>query len=114
MNHSMVELINRTDKDFKFMFDAIQYVVPANGLLGVTADCATHGRKKSIMAYDLETGRATYQLGIKGQNPITSLGAGKESTDELIDRDTDVAGTPVKINVRGAQIVPDREDALTS
>lgn len=112
MNHSMVELVNRTDKDFKFMFDGIQYVVPANSSIGVTADCATHGRKKSVMAYDLETGRATYQLGVKGQDPISDLGKGKEPTDELIDRDTDVAGTPTKINVRGGQIVPEREDAL--
>ena len=113
MNRNVVELVNRTDKDFKFMFDGIQYLVPANDGLSVTEDCAHHAYKKSIMKYDLETGRATYQVGIKGVHDISDLGAGKTSEDELIDRDTDIAGKPKRINVRGGQVAPSRqEDAL--
>jgi hypothetical protein len=113
MNRNVVELVNRTDKDFSFMFDGVGYTVPANKSLDVTEDAARHAYKKSIMAYDLETGRATYQVGIKGIHPTSTLGSGKDATDELIDRETDIQGKPAKINVRGGQVAPTREmDAL--
>ena len=113
MNRNVVELVNRTDKDFKFMFDGIGYVVPADDTLDVTEDCANHARKKSIMSYDLETGQAQYQIAIEGVHDTSHIGKGKEATDELIDRSTDIEGTPVKINVRGGQVEASGEkDAL--
>jgi hypothetical protein len=113
MNRNVVELVNRTNKDFKFSFDGVGYIVPANGILDVTEDCANHGRKKSVMSYDLETGRAQYQVGIKGIHETFDIGPGKESTDELIDRMSDIEGIPVKINVRGGQVEASAEkDAL--
>ena len=115
MNRHVVTLTNRTDKDFQFMFDGIQYKVKANDELDVTEEVAHHARKKSIMAYDLETGRAQYQVGIKGIHDVSSIGAGKHEEDELIDRATDVQGKPEKINVRGGQVKPSREvDALAA
>ena len=110
MNRTVVTLVNRTSKAFSFMFDGIQYTVPGDDEIEVTEDTAKHGRKKSIMSYDLETGRAQYQLGIKGVDPTAHLGEGKAAEDELIDRATDVAGTPVRINVRGGQVAHTREE----
>lgn len=113
MNRSVVELVNRTNKDFSFMFDGVSYTVPAEDSLDVTEDAAQHAYKKSIMSYDLETGRAIYQVGIRNVHEITSLGKGKEASDELIDRDTDIQGKPTIINVRGGQEATSREaDAL--
>lgn len=113
MNRHVVTLVNRTDKTFHFMYDGIQYSVPAAGELDVTEDVANHARKKSIMKYDLETGKATYQVGVKGQDDVSFLGRGKQNDDELIDRETDINGPPKRINVRGGQVQPTREvDAL--
>jgi hypothetical protein len=114
MNRNVVTLVNRTNKDFKFQFDGVGYIVPAEDELDVTEEVANHGRKKSIMSYDLETGKAQYQIGIKGVNDISNIGRGKESTDELINRESDITpGKAVKINVRGGQVAPSRDaDAL--
>lgn len=109
MNRKVVTLVNRTDKDFHFMFDGVQYKVPAQDELDVTEEVANHARKKSIMSYNLETGKALYQIGIKGTHDITFMGIGKTSDDELIDRASDVQGTPKRINVRGGQATPSRE-----
>ena len=115
MNRNVVELINRTDKDFNFIFDGVHYRVPKSGTLDVTEDCARHARKKSIMAYDLETGQAKYQVGIEGVHDTSSIGRGKEAEDELIDRTTDEDGDKAaKVNVRGGKVQASREDALSS
>lgn len=113
MNRHVVTLVNRTKTKFQFMFDGVQYTVPAEGELDVTEEVANHARKKSIMKYDLETGRAEYQVGIAGIHDTSFMGAGKKADEELIDRETDVQGTPKTINVRGGQVAPAREpDAL--
>ena len=113
MNRSVVELVNRTDKDFSFMFDGVSYTVPADGLLDVTEDCARHARKKSIMKYDLETGRAVYQIAIKGEHDTSNLGKGKNAEEELIDRESDVDGDKARVvNVRGGKVQASQEDAL--
>lgn len=112
MSQRVVTLVNRTDKDFHFTHNGIQYMVKANDDLNVTEDVAYHARKKSIMKYDLETGKAEYQVGIKGVHETGSIGAGKEADAELIDRDTDPAGTPTTINVRGGNAITSDRDAL--
>lgn len=113
MNRNVVELVNRTNRDFKFMFDGVSYVVAKEGTLDVTEDCARHARKKSIMSYDLETGRAVYQVGIEGEHDISSIGKGKDPEDELINRETDPDGAKAAtINVRGGQVKASQEDAL--
>jgi hypothetical protein len=115
MNRKVVTLVNRTDKDFHFMYDGIQYKVPAQEELDATEDVANHARKKSIMSYDLESGRALYQIGIKGVHDIGFMGAGKTNEDELINRETDIQGKAVKINVRGGRVAPSRDaDALSA
>lgn len=115
MNRNVVELINRTKQAFKFMFDGVSYIVPSEGALDVTEDCARHARKKSIMKYDLETGQAQYQVGIEGVHDTSSIGEGKGAEDELIDRSTDPDGAKAAtINVRGGQVKSSQEDALGS
>ena len=110
MNRNVVTLVNRTSKAFNFTFGGVSYTVPADDEISVLEDVANHARKKSIMSYDLETGRALYQVGIAGTHDVSKIGAGKESTDELIDRNTDIMGKPTKINVRGGQVAPSREE----
>lgn len=106
MNHKVVHLVNLTDKPFNFTFCGVSYTVPVEDGLDVTEDCAYHARKKSIMMYDLETGKARYQVGVKGVHDLEFLGEAKKSTDELIDRETDPLGEPTTINVRGGQVRP--------
>lgn len=113
MNRNVVELVNRTSQPFKFMFDGVSYVVPGDGTLDVTEDCAQHARKKSIMNYDLETGKAQYQVAVEGIHDTSSIGKGKAPEDELIDRSSDLDGDKAKIiNVRGGQVKASQEDAL--
>lgn len=118
MSHGSVRLVNKTDKPYSFMFDGVQYVVPASspdkeGFIHVSPEAATHARNKSYMSYNLETGRATYRVGIEGQDSINFIGKGKSDEEELIDRTTDPEGIPQKINVRGGNVVDSsREDAL--
>lgn len=107
MGDKVVELVNRTDKEFNFMHGGRQYKVPANESIHVTEEVAYHARKKSIMMYDLETGKATYQVGIKGIHDVSDLGPGKADDDELIDRATDTRGKPAKVKVRGRMVAED-------
>ena len=95
------------------MYGGIQYKVPAEGSIDVLQDVADHARKKSIKSYDLESGKAQYQVGIKEVHDCTPIGAAKALDEELIDRDTDIDGEKAKtFSVRGGTINTDREDAL--
>jgi len=113
MSGEAVEIVNRTDTDFNFMHGGVPYKVPKNGSIHVDSTTAAHARKKSIMMYDLETGKATYQIGTKGVHDVSPLGKGKTEEDELIDRDTDPEIGAKKVNVRGSRAaIREGEDAL--
>lgn len=113
MNTTVVELVNRTDKDFEFMYGGVSHCVPAENSIDVIQDAADHARKKSIKSYDLETGKATYQVGIQGIHDCTPIGRAKSLEEELIDRKTDFDGAKAKtITVRGGRIQTNDEDAL--
>jgi hypothetical protein len=114
MNRHVVTLVNRTDRDFAFTFDGVGYIVPASEELDVTEEVGNHARKKSIKSYDLETGRADYQVGIKGIHNTSFMGKGKLAEEELINRETDLDGDKAKVvNVRGGKVAPGRDvDAL--
>ena len=119
MNQDIVRLVNRTDKPYTFMFDGRGYTVPASseaeeGSINVTRDCGQHAVVKSYMNYSLETGLATYQVGIEGTHDIDFVGSGKEKDEEVIDRKTDSEGIPSKLSVRGGVITPEREDAFSN
>lgn len=115
MNRNVVELVNRTDRDFNFTYDGVSYQVPAKGTLDVTEDCARHARKKSIMSYSMDTGRAEYQVGIEGIHNTSYLGKGKHAEDEVIDRSSvEDSEKAVTLNVRGGGVQRDQEDALSA
>jgi hypothetical protein len=86
MDYRIVEVQNRTNELFEWMYDGRPYKLLPNEKKSFIKDVADHGYIKSIFAYNPVTGGWKNKIGIVGEHDVSPLDVEESEKVELIDR----------------------------
>ena len=107
MGNQITVVKNRTNKPFEFTYDGQVHIVPANGEVGMLAECASHGIRKSVISYNPVTGLAVKALCRADSPDANEEIAPRVKGSELIERQPDEqvqTKTFANPDLRGARV----------
>lgn len=87
MGTAVERIKNRTNQDFEFTFDGQVHIVPAETEVLLLKEVAAHGRRKSIISFDVITGQVIRALVLADSPEAEEIIAARVPGSELMKRD---------------------------
>jgi hypothetical protein len=96
MGSTILQVKNRTSKDFEFTCDGQVHIVPAHDVVALPDYIAHHGISKSMVSLDPYSNDATYALCLASADDAEEEIEAKSPDQELLVREPDDEAKPIK------------------